>query len=48
LPGQAVTFAKLGSWYLLLYVALVTVTVVSRSALSHDPGPPNFGPPTVR
>jgi len=48
LPGQAVTFAKLGSWYLLLYVAFVTVTVVSRSALSHDPGPPNFGPPTVR
>lgn len=48
LPGQAVTFAKLGSWYLLLYVAFVTVTVVSRSALSHDPGPPNSGPPTVR
>ncbi|MEO6299996.1 MAG: DUF817 domain-containing protein [Paracoccaceae bacterium] len=28
-----VSFAKLGSWYLLLYVAFVTVTLVSRSAL---------------
>lgn len=36
LPGQAVSFAKLGSWYLLLYVAFVTVTVVSRSALSRQ------------
>ena len=34
LPGKAVSLAKLGSWYLLLYVAFVTVTVVSRSALS--------------
>jgi uncharacterized membrane protein YoaT (DUF817 family) len=33
LQGQAVNLAKLGSWYLLLYVAFVTVTVVSRSAL---------------
>ena len=30
---QAVSFAKIGSWYLLLYVAFVTVTLVSRSAL---------------
>ena len=37
LPGQAVSFAKLGSWYLLLYVAFVTVTLVSRSALSPQP-----------
>jgi uncharacterized membrane protein YoaT (DUF817 family) len=34
LPGQSVSLAKLGSWYLLLYVAFVTVTVVSRGALS--------------
>lgn len=40
LPGTAVSFAKLGSWYLLLYVAFVTVTVVSRSALSSAPLPP--------
>ncbi len=31
--GQAVSFAKLGSWYLLLYVSFVTVTLVSRAAL---------------
>ena len=36
LPGHVVSFSKLGSWYLLLYVAFVTVTVVSRSALSQD------------
>ncbi|SEN20314.1 Uncharacterized membrane protein YoaT, DUF817 family [Pseudorhodobacter antarcticus] len=34
ISGQWVSFAKLGSWYLLLYVAFATVTVVSRSALS--------------
>ena len=34
IPGQAVNLAKLGSWYLLLYVAVATVTVVSRGALS--------------
>ena len=28
-----VSFAKMGSWYLLLYVAFVTVTIVSRGAL---------------
>lgn len=33
IAGQAVSFAKLGSWYLLLYVSFVTVTLVSRSAL---------------
>jgi uncharacterized membrane protein YoaT (DUF817 family) len=37
LPGQVVSFAKLGSWYLLLYVAFVTVTLVSRAALSRGP-----------
>ncbi|MGB3179230.1 MAG: DUF817 domain-containing protein [Albidovulum sp.] len=29
-----VSFAKMGSWYLLLYVSFVTVTLVYRSALS--------------
>ncbi|MFZ1471238.1 MAG: DUF817 domain-containing protein [Paracoccaceae bacterium] len=32
-PDHWVSFAKLGSWYLLLYVAFVTVSLVSRSAL---------------
>ena len=32
-PDGWVSIAKLGSWYLLLYVAFVTVTLVSRSAL---------------
>jgi uncharacterized membrane protein YoaT (DUF817 family) len=33
LPGQPVSLAKLGSWYLLLYVAFVTVTLVTRRSL---------------
>jgi uncharacterized membrane protein YoaT (DUF817 family) len=37
LRGDMVSFAKLGSWYLLLYVAFVTVTLVSRRALSAQP-----------
>lgn len=40
LPGEMVSFAKLGSWYLLLYVAFATVTVVSRNALSRAPWRP--------
>ncbi len=32
-PEHWVSFAKLGSWYLLLYVAFVTVTVITRRAL---------------
>jgi uncharacterized membrane protein YoaT (DUF817 family) len=36
LPGQPVSLAKLGSWYLLLYVAFVTVTLVTRRALSTE------------
>ena len=32
-PDHWVSFAKLGSWYLLLYVAFVTVSLVSRRAL---------------
>lgn len=38
-PDHLVSFAKIGSWYLLLYVAFVTVTVVSRSALYPKPRP---------
>ncbi len=38
--GQAnhdmVSFSKMGSWYLLLYVSFVTVTLVSRQALRVD------------
>ena len=34
-PAHWVSFAKLGSWYLLLYVAFVTVSLVSRDALAH-------------
>lgn len=37
LPGQVVSFAKMGSWYLLLYVAFTTVTLVTRKALSFKP-----------
>ncbi len=36
-PGGMVSFAKLGAWYLLLYVAFVTVTLVTRRALSPLP-----------
>ncbi len=53
LPGQMVSLAKLGSWYLLLYVAFATVTLVSHSALSPvpltadraRPSPPAPAPP---
>lgn len=40
--GEMVSFAKLVSWYLRLYVAFVTVTLVTRRALHDralDPGP---------
>ncbi|MFN3281795.1 MAG: DUF817 domain-containing protein [Tabrizicola sp.] len=33
IAGEMVSFAKLGSWYLLLHVAFVTVTLVTRRAL---------------
>lgn len=36
------SLGKLGSWYLLLYVSFVLVTLVMRDALSrapHDPQP---------
>lgn len=42
IPGQRVSFAKLGSWYLLLYVAFVTVTLVTRRAL-HCAAPATIG-----
>jgi uncharacterized membrane protein YoaT (DUF817 family) len=32
-----VSFAKVGSWYLLLFVAFATVTVVARGALAVTP-----------
>lgn len=34
---QMVSFAKMGSWYLLLFVSFVTVTLVLREALSRYP-----------
>ncbi len=43
IAGQAVSLGKLGSWYLLLYVSFVTVTVVSRAALG-GPAPATSGP----
>ncbi|MEP3345431.1 MAG: DUF817 domain-containing protein [Litoreibacter sp.] len=33
---ELVSYAKIGSWYLLLWVAFVTVTLVSRGALSRE------------
>ncbi|MCB1367565.1 MAG: DUF817 domain-containing protein [Rhodobacteraceae bacterium] len=41
-PGQEglVSFSKFGSWYLLLYVSFVLVTLVSRDALSRAPWRP--------
>ena len=48
LPGQIVSLHKLGSWYLLLWVCLATVTLVSREALHREapsgPGSPVLGP----
>lgn len=38
-----VSFAKMGSWYLLLYVSFVTVTLVLREALSRDAWHPVSG-----
>lgn len=35
--GEWVSLAKMGSWYLLLYVSFVTVTLVFREALSPAP-----------
>ncbi|WP_298358882.1 DUF817 domain-containing protein [uncultured Litoreibacter sp.] len=38
---QTVNWAKMGSWYLLQFVAFTTVTLVSRSALIHHVITPN-------
>jgi uncharacterized membrane protein YoaT (DUF817 family) len=45
--GDMVSLAKLGSWYLLLYVAFVTVTLVTRRALSARPLDLGSGRPKV-
>ena len=37
---QMVSFAKLGSWYLLLYVSFVSVTLVMRGAIMPKHSPP--------
>nr|WP_112312135.1 DUF817 domain-containing protein [Pseudogemmobacter bohemicus] len=42
-PEHLVGFGKIGSWYLLLYVAFVTVSLVSREAL-YPPGRPAPAP----
>lgn len=39
--GEMVSFAKMGSWYLLLYVSFVTVTLVMRDALFRAPITPD-------
>ena len=44
---QWVSFAKMGSWYLLLYVSFVTVTLVFRDALSSKPHVPETPPSTA-
>ena len=36
-PFERVSFAKMGSWYLLLYVSFVTVTLVMRDCLQRTP-----------
>lgn len=47
---QWVSFAKLGSWYLLLYVSFVTVTLVSRQAITNNRATPEWrrSPPPPR
>ncbi len=39
-PLELVNFAKMGSWYLLLYVAFATVTLVVRDPLKQSPVAP--------
>lgn len=39
-PLDLVSFAKMGSWYLLLYVAFATVTLVVRDPLKQNPVAP--------
>lgn len=40
-PFEMVSLAKMGSWYLLLFVSFTTVTLVFRDALSRDPLTPD-------
>ena len=39
-PLELVSFAKIGSWYLLLYVAFATVTLVVKDPIRHSPVAP--------
>lgn len=43
-PDHWVSIAKMGSWYLLLYVAFVTVTLISRSGLHPQALPRQINP----
>ena len=43
-PGQTVSLAKMGSWYLLLYVSFVTVTLVVREPLTDNRARPEPRP----
>lgn len=43
-PDEWVRWAKMGSWYLLLYVSFVTVTLVIRDALYKEPWHPETRP----
>ena len=43
--GDAVSFSKIGSWYLLFYVSFVTVTIAARDAIK-APAPPIDEPST--
>ncbi|WP_411641331.1 DUF817 domain-containing protein [Loktanella agnita] len=45
---ELVSMAKLGSWYLLLYVAFATVTLVDRSPVRYSPVAPARKPPARR
>lgn len=45
-PLDLVSFAKMGSWYLLLYVAFATVTLVLRDPLKQSPAAPRQRAPS--
>ncbi|SFK03816.1 DUF817 domain-containing protein [Celeribacter neptunius] len=45
ISGEMVSFSKMGSWYLLLYVSFVTVTLVQRDALRPHPFTPAHARP---
>ncbi len=48
LPGDPVNFSKMGSWYMLLYLAFGTVTLVSRDALMRSAWAPVSQKQTVQ